>query len=121
MSTKTKTEQKAGAIEIPNFASSGHESDWWAGKEGRDHLHEQIRQAEKNQTLRRGTPPQALKALAAAGRTVSINIRIPAADLQKAHQLAAEKGIGYQTLIKMLLHEAVGQEKTPRPARPASR
>jgi predicted DNA binding CopG/RHH family protein len=103
--------------ELPNFTSSGHESDWWAGKEGRDYLHGQIQEAEKNQTLRRGTPPQALKALAAAGRTVSINIRIPAADLQKAHQLANEKGIGYQTLIKMLLHEALGQEKAPRAGR----
>ena len=121
MSTKTKTEQKAGAIETPNFTSTGHESDWWASKEGRDYLHAQIRRAEKNQTLRRGTPPQALKALAAAGRTVSINIRIPAADLHKAHQLAAEKGIGYQTLIKMLLHKALGQEKTPRPGRSISR
>ena len=92
MSVKTKTKQKSEATELPNFTSSG--------------------QAEKNQTLRRGTPPQALKALAAAGRTVSINIRIPAADLQKAHHLANEKGIGYQTLIKMLLHEALGQEKT---------
>jgi hypothetical protein len=63
----------------------------------------------KTKPLRRGTPPRALKALAAAGRTVSINIRIPAADLQKAHQLAEEKGIGYQTLIKMLLHEALGK------------
>jgi hypothetical protein len=50
MSTKTKTEQKAGAIELPNFVSSGHESDWWASKEGRDYLHAQIQQAEKNQT-----------------------------------------------------------------------
>ena len=56
------------------------------------------------------TPPVVLRALAAAGRTVSINIRVPAADLQKAHELANEKGIGYQTVIKMLLHEALKEK-----------
>jgi predicted DNA binding CopG/RHH family protein len=45
--------------------------------------------------------------LAAAGRTVSINIRVAAADVQKARELADEKGVGYQTIIKMLLHEAL--------------
>jgi predicted DNA binding CopG/RHH family protein len=110
---QSESEQKGEAIEIPNFTSSGQESDWWAGKEGRDYIHRQIQEAEKNQTLRRGTPPQALKALAVAKHTLSINIRIPAADLQKAHELADEKGIGYQTLIKMLLHEASGARKGP--------
>jgi predicted DNA binding CopG/RHH family protein len=74
---------------------------------GREETHQQFQDAAKNGTLRRGTPPGALKALAAAGRTVSINIRVAAADVQKAHQLANEKGVGYQTVIKMLLHEAL--------------
>ena len=61
--------------------------------------------------LRRGTPPVALQALAAAGRTVLINIRL-AADMQQAHELANEKGVGYQTVIEMLLHEALKDKKT---------
>lgn len=79
---------------------------------GRENTHQQFQNAAQNWVLRRGTPPVALKALAAAGRTVSINIRLAAADVQQAHELANEKGVGYQTIIKMLLHEALKDKKT---------
>jgi hypothetical protein len=86
------------------------EAEWLSSPAGREQTHQQFQDAAKNGTLRRGTPPGALKALAAAGRTVSINIRVAAADVQKAHELANEKGVGYQTVIKMLLHEALKEK-----------
>ncbi len=79
---------------------------------GRENTHQQFQNAARNRVLRRGTPPVALKALAAAGRTVLINIRLAAADMQQAHELANEKGVGYQTVIEMLLHEALKDKKT---------
>ena len=86
-------------------------AEWLSSPAGREKTHQQFLDAAKNGTLRRGTPPNVLKALAAAGRTVSINIRLAAADVQKAHELASEKGVGYQTMIKMLLHESLNNKK----------
>jgi predicted DNA binding CopG/RHH family protein len=34
-------------------------------------------------------------------------MRLPVADLEAAQELAATKGLPYQTYIKMLLHEAL--------------
>jgi hypothetical protein len=101
----TKTPTKAKPAEAV-------EAEWLSSPAGREKTHQQFLDAAKNGTLRRGTPPVVLKALAAAGRTVSINIRVAAADVQKAHELANEKGVGYQTVIKMLLHEALKDKKT---------
>ncbi len=40
-----------------------------------------------------------------------VMLRIPAGDLERARRQAADKGIGYQTLMKMLLHEALSREE----------
>jgi predicted DNA binding CopG/RHH family protein len=37
--------------------------------------------------------------------SVQIALRLPAPDLEQAREIAARKGIGYQTLLKMLVHE----------------
>jgi predicted DNA binding CopG/RHH family protein len=33
------------------------------------------------------------------------------ADIERARKLSAKKGLGYQTLIKMLLHESLEREE----------
>jgi predicted DNA binding CopG/RHH family protein len=38
-------------------------------------------------------------------RSTQIALRLPHADLEAAKKLAERKGVGYQTLIKMILHE----------------
>jgi predicted DNA binding CopG/RHH family protein len=43
-------------------------------------------------------------------RSVQIALRLPAPDLAKAREIAARKGIGYQTLLKMLVHEGLRRE-----------
>jgi predicted DNA binding CopG/RHH family protein len=43
--------------------------------------------------------------------TRQISIRLSATDLLKANQLAAKKGLPYQTYIKSLLHEALQREE----------
>jgi predicted DNA binding CopG/RHH family protein len=43
-----------------------------------------------------------------------ISIRLAVADLHDARVMAARKGIGYQTYIRMLLHEALQREKALR-------
>ena len=41
---------------------------------------------------------------------MQIAIRLPAADLAQARKIAERKGIGYQTLVKMLVHEGLARE-----------
>ena len=42
--------------------------------------------------------------------SVQIALRLPAPDLAKARKVAGHKGIGYQTLLKMLMHEWLRRE-----------
>ena len=42
--------------------------------------------------------------------TVQIALRLPGPDVAKARELATRKGIGYQTLLKMLVHEGLRRE-----------
>ena len=41
---------------------------------------------------------------------VPVTIRLPSVDIAAARRLADDKGIGYQTYIKLLLHEALQKE-----------
>lgn len=43
-------------------------------------------------------------------KSVQIAIRLPGADLTQAREIAERKGIGYQTLLKMLVHEGLARE-----------
>ena len=48
-------------------------------------------------------------------RTQKVMLRIPTGDLDRARQQAAQKGIGYQTYIKSLLHEGLEREERRHP------
>ena len=47
-------------------------------------------------------------------RSQKVMLRIPTGDLDRARQQAAQKGIGYQTYIKSLLHQALDQQSKAR-------
>jgi predicted DNA binding CopG/RHH family protein len=40
-------------------------------------------------------------------KTRSITVRLPVQDIERARGIADKRGIGYQTLIKSLLHDAL--------------
>lgn len=42
--------------------------------------------------------------------SVQIALCLPTPDLAKAREIAGRKGIGYQTLLKMLVHEGLRRE-----------
>jgi hypothetical protein len=42
--------------------------------------------------------------------TKNVSVRLPVTDIERARKLAAKRGVGYQTLIKTLLHEALKRE-----------
>jgi len=86
------------------FANETAEADWWASEEGRAFLKRQPPSAAKKQ---KGSP-----LVAKLNRTTSVQIalRLPGPDLAKAREIADRKGIGYQTLLKMLVHEGLQRE-----------
>ena len=88
-------------LKMPNFKSEAEEADWWYAN--RKQVERELRAAEKT-----GKGQSAAEILAEhQKRTQAINIRLPIADLERAKERAKAKGIGYQTLIRMLLHESL--------------
>ncbi len=54
--------------------------------------------------------PAAQRLVREARLSKNITIRMPLADLERARRLLEKKGLGYQTFMKMLLHEALERE-----------
>lgn len=98
---------KTKEIELPRFKSESEEADWWASREGRGFLK---RQAEENKA--KGVKVRASGALAKMQKKASIQIaiRLPQADIDQARAIATRRGIGYQTLLKMIVHEGLARE-----------
>jgi hypothetical protein len=84
-------------ITIPKFRTEGEEADWWDAHPGV--ASEIMRRAIKSGKARRPVP---LK---------TVTMRLPVPDIKAAQDLAHEKGLPYQTYIKMLLHEALKKER----------
>lgn len=95
---------KKTTIQLPKFSSEAEEATWWASPAGREFL--KRRSAEPKKTTK-GSP-----LVGQLNRTASVQIalRLPGPDVEKARELATRKGIGYQTLLKMLVHEGLRRE-----------
>jgi predicted DNA binding CopG/RHH family protein len=94
-------------IQIPKFKSESKETDWWASRAGRDYIKRRSAEAQLN-----GAKPAGSRLIARVNKksSVQIAIRLPESDLEQARKIADRKGIGYQTLIKMLVHEGLRRE-----------
>lgn len=92
---------------IPKFKSESEEADWWASRAGREFLKEKSAQARARGIAAKGS---SLVQRLNQKSSVQIAIRLPVADLAQARKLAERKGIGYQTLVKMLVHEGLARE-----------
>jgi predicted DNA binding CopG/RHH family protein len=90
---------------VPEFVDEDEEAKWWASAEGRDFLKRQS--ATRSSRKQKGSP---LVANLSRAASVQIALRLPVPDLAKARQIAGRKGIGYQTLLKMLVHEGLQRE-----------
>ena len=98
---------KKKSIDMPKFANEGEEADWWASPQGREFVKQK-----STGSLRKESEPQGSRLVAQLRRatTVQIALRLPEPDVTKAREIAARKGIGYQTLLKMLVHEGLRRE-----------
>jgi hypothetical protein len=94
--------QKAKTSKVPKFANDHEEAIWWASAEGRKFLKSQPVRPQKG-------PLGGSKLVSKLGRanSVQIALRLPTPDLDKAREIAERKGIGYQTLLKMIVHEGL--------------
>ena len=92
---------------MPAFKSESEEADWWASPAGRAYLKQKSSEARSS-----GVKPAGSNLVASQNkkRSIQIAIRLPESDLVKARALAERKGVGYQTLLKMFVHEGLARE-----------
>ena len=92
-------------IDLPKFANQEEEATWWASRQGREFLKQKSAGSPRN-----GAKGSRLVTQLNRTASVQIALRLPGPDLEKARELATRKGIGYQTLLKMLVHEGLRRE-----------
>jgi predicted DNA binding CopG/RHH family protein len=97
---------KAERPKIPKFKNEADEARWW--DEHKKMVEENLLQALQDGTAQRGT---AQRLVGEARESKNITIRMPIADIERARKLSAKTGLGYQTLMKMLLHESLEREE----------
>ncbi len=87
---------------IPKFTSEAEDARWHRS-------HKRRLESAMERRIHEGT---ALNLREATGRLMlrSVTIRLATDDIDTARSLAARKGIGYQTYIKLLLREALQRE-----------
>ena len=92
---------------MPKFKSESDEADWWASAAGRGYVKRKSRAAQA-----KGIKPAGSGLVARLNKksSVQIAIRLPEADIEQARRIADRKGIGYQTLLKILVHEGLERE-----------
>ena len=98
---------KKKPTDMPKFASEAEEADWWASRQGREFV-----KRKSAEPLKKGAAPKGSRVVGQLNRTptVQIALRLPEPDITKAREIASRKGVGYQTLLKMLVHEGLGRE-----------
>jgi hypothetical protein len=98
---------KKKPIDMPRFVNKGEEVDWWASRQGREFVKRKSAGPSKKGDVLKGS-----RLVSQLNRTASVQIalRLPEPDVTKARELATRKGIGYQTLLKMLVHEGLRRE-----------
>jgi len=98
---------KTKPITIPKFANEAEEADWWASRQGREFVKQNATGPVKKRVAPKGSR---LVGRLKRSASVQIALRLPEPDVTKARELATRKGIGYQTLLKMLVHEGLRRE-----------
>jgi predicted DNA binding CopG/RHH family protein len=91
----------AKKLQTPEFKSEADEARWY--EKNQDVLLAEFKDAAKDGTLGRGS-------LAKRGLTPTTTIRLDKRDIELAKQQAEQRGLRYQTYLKMLIHQALRGE-----------
>jgi predicted DNA binding CopG/RHH family protein len=100
MQNKSKR-STAKKLLTPEFKSEAQEARWY--EKNQDALLVEFKDAAKDGTLGRGS-------LAKRGLTPTTTIRLDKGDIELAKQQAEQRGLRYQTYLKMLIHQALREE-----------
>jgi predicted DNA binding CopG/RHH family protein len=92
----------------PPFKTEEQEAEWWA--KNQNLIANRFEQAKAAGKLGKGTVARVARERS-SGVSPTITIRLAEDDLTRARILAAEKGLRYQTYLKMLLHQALNSEE----------
>jgi predicted DNA binding CopG/RHH family protein len=90
---------------VPKFRTEAEEAAWW-------YANRKKHAASLPDDMKRVSIDDLKKRIAERSVTKPITIRLPEEDLSRARKLAAEKGIGYQTYLKMLIHEGLKSRRS---------
>jgi hypothetical protein len=97
-------------MKMPPFKTETQEAKCWA--KNQNLIADRLEQAKAAGRLGKGTVARVAGERAGqAGASPTITIRLAEEDLARARTLAAEKGLRYQTYLKMLLHQALNSEE----------
>lgn len=94
-------------LTTPEFRSEAEEAQWYAANQNA--LLAKFEDAARDGTMGRGS-------LAKRGLTPTTTIRLDRGDIELAKQQAEQRGLRYQTYLKMLIHQALRAE-APRVSR----
>ena len=98
---------KMKQVVVPKFSSEAEEAAWWD-------THRSEIEAEIRRRMKQRKPLTLSNLPQRSEPSQPVTLRIPKEDLETARRLAARKGIGYQTYIKMLLREALAENAAGR-------
>ena len=93
---------KMRQVVIPKFSSEAEEAAWWDIH--RPDIEAEIRKRIKKKPLTLGN------LLRGANPSQPVTLRVSQEDLETARRLAARRGLGYQTYMKMLLRNALSED-----------
>ena len=94
----------------PPFKTEAQEAEWWA--KNQDLIANRFEKAKAEGNLGKGTVARmARESASRGGASPTITIRLAENDITRARTFAAEKGLRYQTYLKMLLHQALNSEE----------
>lgn len=92
-------------LKSKTFANEAEEAAWWESNE--DALADEFEKATAEGRVGIGT-------VAKKAALPTTTIRLDPGDIAKARALAAERGLRYQTYLKMIIHEALRAAETGR-------
>ena len=104
-------------LKIPKLATEAEEAKWWFEHE--DLIFKEFQKAAKEGRLGRGGARRLfaergipfLEPPKVTAPTPTTTIRLDPEDIAKARVQAAERGLRYQTYLKMIIHEALRKEE----------
>jgi hypothetical protein len=92
-------------LKTARLRTEAEEAKWWDDRMSL--VAANLREAIQTGSAHRGGPRRVIQE---RRESKNITIRVALADIERARELAAQRGIGYQTLMKMLLKQALDRE-----------